>query len=68
MNLENEAGLWADRFGVVTRMGAVGGADLNQLRPSASHDRRHAEGATDFDQFAARDDRFAPPAQGVKHQ
>ena len=49
-------------------MGPVGRADFDQLDPGAAHDLRHAEGAADFDQFAARDDRFASLGQGVEDE
>ena len=49
-------------------MRAVGGADLDQLRAGARHDLRHAEGAADLDQLAARHDRLAALRQRVEHE
>ena len=64
VDLEDERAISGVECGlVVLSMGAVGGADLDQARPRPRHDIRHAEGAADLDQFAARDDRPAAVAR-----
>ena len=68
MDLEDEAGIRPDRGLVVLEVGAVGGADLRQQRAGAGHDVRHAKGAADLDQLAARDDRPPPQAQRVEDE
>ncbi len=57
-----------DRADIVLAVRAVGGADLDQPGAGARHDVRHAEGAADLDQLAARDDRLAALGQRVEHE
>jgi hypothetical protein len=64
MHLHQQRGARPDGFREVLEVGAVGGADLDQLRPGALHDVRHAEGAADLDQLAARDDDLLASAPG----
>ncbi len=57
-----------DRAGVVLEVGAVGGADLDQLHAGARHDVGYAEGAADLDQLAARHRHFLLQAKRVQHE
>jgi hypothetical protein len=68
MHLHQHRRARPDVFREILEVGAVGGADLDQLRPGAAHDVRHAEGAADFDQLAARDDDLLLLRQGVEQQ
>jgi len=58
----------ADGGLVVTGVGAVGGADFNELHPGAGHDVGNAKRPADFDQFAPGDDAFLACAQTVEGQ
>ena len=49
-------------------MRAIRGADLDQLAAGACHHVGHAERAADLDQFATRNDDFAPVGQAVQRQ
>jgi len=49
-------------------VGAVGGADLDQLDAGAGHDVGDAEGAADLDQFAAGNQHFAFESQRVQRK
>jgi hypothetical protein len=66
VHLHQQRRLRADGLGVVLGVGAVGGADLDQLGAGAAHDVGHAEGAADLDQFAARDDGLLALDQRVR--
>ena len=68
VDLHEHGGARGDGAGVVGRMGAVGGAHLHQLRASARHDVRDAEGTADLDQFAPRDHHLLAACQAVEHQ
>ena len=68
MHLENERGFSAERLGVVLRVRAVGGTDLDEPRARARHNVGNAERAADLDQFAARDDRLASLRKRVEHK
>ena len=68
MHLEDEASLRSDCVRIVLRMRAVGGADLHKLGAGAGHDIRHAEGAADLDQLAARDNRLAAKRERVEDE
>ncbi len=68
MDLQHHAGLRSHGLGVVLKMRAVRGADLDQLGAGAAHDLRHPEGAADLDQLAARHDCFATLGKRVEHQ
>ena len=68
MDFQDEPGLRPERADIVLLVGAVGGADFDELGAGAAHDLGHAEGAADLDQFAARHDRLAALGQGVEHQ
>ena len=68
VHLHQQGGAPGDGVLVVVRVGAVGGADLDQPRAGAGHDVGHAKGAADFHQLAARDDHLAPARQRRQHQ
>ncbi len=68
MDLEDRARLRAKRQAVIFGMGAVGGANLDQLRPRPRHDVRHAERAADLDQLAPRYDSLAAARQRIEAQ
>ena len=68
VDLHQQAGFGADRLGIILEMRAVGRADLAQGRTGPRHDVRHAEGAADLDQLAARDDGLATSGEGVEHE
>ena len=68
MHLHQHRRARVDAFREIPEMGAVGGADFDQLGSGAAHDVGHAEGAADFDQFAARDDDLLFLRQGVEQQ
>ncbi len=63
-----EPGARVDGRFVILGMGAVGGADFMQLHAGAGHDVRDAEGAADFDQFAAGNDALPAGAEAVQGQ
>jgi hypothetical protein len=52
VRLEHHAGLRPDRFSVVAKMRAVGGADLAQATSRARHDLGQAERAADLHKLA----------------
>ena len=66
MDLEQQAGVLVDGLLVVLEVGLVRGADLAQLRAAPLHHVGHPEGAADLDQFAARNDDFLAPGDGVQ--
>ena len=68
MHLHQQRGALVDGVFVVVQMGAVGGAYLHQTRTGAFHHVGHAEGTADFDQFAPRDDHFAPARQRCQRE
>ena len=57
-----------DRLAIVTQMGTVGGADLNQSTACHGHDVGNTKGATDLDQFTARQRHFTSTGQRGEHQ
>ena len=64
VHLHEQRGARADRRGIVLEMGAVGGADLDQLAPARAMMSGMRNDAADLDQLAARDDRLAAVAPG----
>ena len=66
MHLEDEAGVGADRVGVVAQMRAVGGADLADAGAGGRHQLGQPEAVADLDQFSAADDHL--PAGGERHR
>ena len=60
MDLHDHAGAGLKGRLEILKVGAVGGADFDQLATRSGHDVRHTKGTTDLDEFAARDsDAFA---------
>ncbi len=68
VHLHQQRAARAERLGVVAQVGAVGGADLDQLRAGPPHDVRDAERAADLDQLAARHRHLLPRRQRVEEQ
>ncbi len=66
MNAEQQARALGDGALVVGQARAVGGADFAQRGLRFRHHVGNAEGASDLDEFAARDDDFATLGEGVK--
>ena len=68
MHLHQQRRPGADRPGEVLEVGAVGGADLDQLAAGPFHNVGNAEGAADLDQLAARHRHLFALGQGVEDQ
>ena len=68
MNFHQQRGALADSVGVVARVGAVGGANFDQLGTGARHHVGNAKGTANLHQLAARDDDFAPRSQRAQRQ
>jgi len=68
MNLDDDAGVGAERTAVIVDVGAIRGSDLDESRAALAHDLGDAEAATDLDQLAARDDRVASVGKRVEYQ
>jgi len=68
VDLDQEARALTDRALVVRDPGAIRGPDLDEARVRTRHDVRHAEAATDLDQLAAREDRFASARERVEEE
>src|SRR2546423_11775490 len=49
-------------------MRAIGGADFDEFRAGTAHHVGNAEAATDFDEFATRDDHLASIRKCVEQQ
>ena len=68
MHLQDQPGFGIQSREIILQMGAVGGPDLDETRARPRHDLRHAEGAADFDQFAARNDGVLAQRKSIQHQ
>ncbi len=68
MHAHEQARARADGGLVVLGVGAVGGADFDQLDPGARHDVGNAEGTADLDQLATGNDAFLARPQAVQCQ
>src|SRR5438067_9041700 len=68
VDLENEPALGADRGNIILGMRAVGRTDFDELRPGPAHDLRHAKGAADLDELAARHNGFTSFGERVEHE
>ena len=68
MDFQQQRGVGADGALIVPQMRSIGGANFDQGRTTLGHHLRHAEGAADFDQFAARDDDLSAVREGSQRQ
>ena len=68
MHAEQQARALVDGRAVILDAGAVGGSDFANGGAGAGHDLGDAEAVADFDQLAARDDRFSAGGQLVEGQ
>ena len=67
MDAEDGGGVLGDRPLVVTEMGLVRRAHLDELHAGGGHDLGQAERAADLDQLPAGDDHLAAGRHGVEH-
>ncbi len=65
---QKSGGLFGNCGGKIPEVGAVGTADLRQVRTGGGHHVGQPEGPADLDQLAARHDDFAPRRVGLQEQ
>ena len=63
MHAQERSGLFGDGVGVIGGTGPIGRPDLDQRRPTQSHDLRHPKAASNLDEFASGADDLPPVGQ-----